>query len=54
MTVDELAARLRETDPPVIGRIHTERLLLDARTVLPEQIENISSAFNQVLGQSKT
>lgn len=49
MTVDELATRLRETDPPVIGRIHKERLLLDARTVLPEQLPDIASAFAQAL-----
>ncbi|MHB9111768.1 MAG: L-seryl-tRNA(Sec) selenium transferase [Thermoleophilia bacterium] len=49
MTVDELASRLRETDPPVIGRIHKERLLLDARTVLPEQLPDIASAFTQAL-----
>lgn len=49
LTVNELAARLRETDPPVIGRIHKERLLLDARTVLPEQPPKIASAFTQAL-----
>lgn len=47
ITVDELAARLRETDPPVIGRIHKERLLLDARTILPEQAEMIAKALRQ-------
>ncbi|MBI5869966.1 MAG: L-seryl-tRNA(Sec) selenium transferase [Actinobacteria bacterium] len=47
ITVDELAARLRETDPPVIGRIHKERLLLDARTVLPEQLPLIADSFAQ-------
>ncbi|MEK6536227.1 MAG: L-seryl-tRNA(Sec) selenium transferase, partial [Actinomycetota bacterium] len=47
ITVDELAARLRETNPPVIGRIHKERLLLDARTILPEQTELIAKALRQ-------
>ncbi len=32
-----VAARLRAGDPPVIGRIEDDRLLLDPRTVLPEQ-----------------
>ena len=32
-----LAARLRDGNPPVIGRIEDERILLDPRTVLPEQ-----------------
>ncbi|MBK5226023.1 MAG: L-seryl-tRNA(Sec) selenium transferase [Thermoleophilia bacterium] len=47
ITVDDLAARLRETDPPVIGRIHKERLLLDVRTILPEQAEMIAKALRQ-------
>jgi len=31
------AARLRRADPPVIARVTDDRLLLDPRTVLPEQ-----------------
>jgi L-seryl-tRNA(Ser) seleniumtransferase len=34
-----IAARLRTGEPPVIGRIEDDRLLLDPRTVLPEQEE---------------
>ena len=34
-----VAARLRAGDPPVISRIEDDRLLLDPRTVLPEQEE---------------
>jgi L-seryl-tRNA(Ser) seleniumtransferase len=34
---DNLAAALRHADPPVIGRIEDERLLLDLRAILPEQ-----------------
>ena len=34
---DGLAERLRLGDPPVIARIQDERLVLDPRTVLPEQ-----------------
>jgi L-seryl-tRNA(Ser) seleniumtransferase len=34
---DRLAASLRAADPPVIGRIDEDHLLLDLRTVLPEQ-----------------
>ncbi len=34
---DALAAALRRADPPVIGRIEDDRVLLDPRTVLPEE-----------------
>jgi L-seryl-tRNA(Ser) seleniumtransferase len=34
---DRLASRLRAADPPVVGRIEDGHLLLDLRTVLPEQ-----------------
>ena len=29
--------RLRQGDPPVVARIENERLLVDLRTVLPEE-----------------
>lgn len=34
-SVDALAAALRRADPPLVGRISGDRLLLDPRTVLP-------------------
>ena len=34
---DQLAAALRAADPPVIARIEEHRLVLDPRTVLPEE-----------------
>lgn len=51
MPVDELAARLREADPPVIGRIQKDKLLLDARTVLPGQISSVIAAFEQATAE---
>jgi L-seryl-tRNA(Ser) seleniumtransferase len=36
-SADHLAARLRGSDPPVIARVEEGRVLLDLRTVLPEQ-----------------
>jgi L-seryl-tRNA(Ser) seleniumtransferase len=41
---EALAARLRAGDPPVAGRIHEGRLLLDARTVLPGEDEALLGA----------
>jgi L-seryl-tRNA(Ser) seleniumtransferase len=34
---DEIAGRLRAGEPPIIARIENDRLVLDPRTVLPEQ-----------------
>ncbi len=45
-----LAARLRQADPPVVGRIERDRLLLDARTVLPEEETLLLAAVRQALG----
>lgn len=39
--VDQLAADLRSRDVPVIGRIQDGRFLIDPRTVLPDQSENL-------------
>ncbi len=36
-SAEEAAGRLRRREPPIIPRIEGDRLLLDARTVLPEQ-----------------
>jgi len=37
LSANELAARLRASDPPVIARVEEARVLLDLRTVFPEQ-----------------
>jgi len=47
-SVDELAKQLRSSDPPVIARVEDGRVLLDLRTVLPEQDE----VLGQVLAAS--
>jgi L-seryl-tRNA(Ser) seleniumtransferase len=36
-SADELASQLRHLDPPLVARIERERVLLDPRTVLPDQ-----------------
>jgi L-seryl-tRNA(Ser) seleniumtransferase len=38
---DELLSRLRGADPPVIARVQDDRVLLDLRTVFPEQDDAI-------------
>jgi L-seryl-tRNA(Ser) seleniumtransferase len=42
-------ARLRAGDPPVIARIEDERLLLDLRTVLPEEEAELAAALRQAV-----
>ena len=37
LSADELAARLRSSEPPIIARVEEGRVLLDLRTVFPEQ-----------------
>lgn len=37
LSADELAGRLRDCDPPIVARVEEGRVLLDLRTVFPEQ-----------------
>jgi L-seryl-tRNA(Ser) seleniumtransferase len=46
---DALAARLRAADPPVVVRIEDDRLLLDPRTVLPQQDAALIKAVRAAL-----
>ena len=41
----ELDTALRSGDPPVIGRVVDDRLLLDCRTVLPREISPLALAL---------
>jgi len=45
LSADQLAAGLRGSDPPVIARVEEGRVLLDLRTVFPEQ----DPALSQIL-----
>ncbi len=47
-TADELSARLRAGDPPIVARVEDGRVLLDLRTVFPEQDEAVVRAFAQL------
>ena len=47
---DGLAKRLRDSDPPIIGRIEDEKVLLDPRTVLPEEEKELLRGVKEVLG----
>ena len=48
LSADELSARLRALDPPIIARVEQGRVLLDLRTVFPEQDETVAQALQQI------
>jgi L-seryl-tRNA(Ser) seleniumtransferase len=49
--VDSLAERLRGSTPPIVARIESGRLLLDPRTVLPEEDEALLAALRHAVGE---
>lgn len=50
MSADELARRLRMSEPPIFTRIRDDRVLIDAKTVLSGEEKLIGSAFEGLGG----
>jgi len=50
--VDALARRLRQGEPSIVGRIREGRLLLDLRSVMPRQDDQIIAAIQRLDGAS--
>jgi L-seryl-tRNA(Ser) seleniumtransferase len=48
LSADEISARLRASDPPVIVRVEEGHVLLDLRTVFPEQDETVIAALRSL------
>jgi L-seryl-tRNA(Ser) seleniumtransferase len=48
LSADELAARLRNSDPPIIARVDEGRVLLDLRTVFPEQEAAVATVLSRI------
>jgi L-seryl-tRNA(Ser) seleniumtransferase len=48
LSADALATKLREADPPVIARVEEGRVLLDLRTVFPEQDRCVADVLARV------
>ena len=46
---ERLAARLRAANPPVVARVEAGRLLVDLRTVLPEQDGMLAGVLREVV-----
>jgi L-seryl-tRNA(Ser) seleniumtransferase len=49
LSADELAARLRGSEPPIIARVDEGRVLLDLRTVFPEQDAAVAAALDRIV-----
>ena len=49
ISATELESRLRAASPPVICRVEEDRVLLDLRTVFPEQEKNLAEAVAKAL-----
>jgi L-seryl-tRNA(Ser) seleniumtransferase len=45
LSADELSARLRASSPPVIARVEEGRVLLDLRTVFPDEDANLATVL---------
>lgn len=52
LTEQELAKRLRLHTPAIMGRIEDGAVLLDLRSVLPEQDQIVADAIRQIVEQS--
>jgi L-seryl-tRNA(Ser) seleniumtransferase len=49
LSADELAARLRASNPPVIARVEQGRVLLDLRTVFDDQDSLVLAALDRIV-----
>lgn len=47
-SAQEIAAQLRRSTPPVVGYIQNDRIFLDMRTVLDEELEDLASVINRM------
>jgi len=52
LTADELSIRLRSCDPPIVARVEEGRVLIDLRTVFPEQDSLLPSLILSALQDS--
>ena len=50
LPADDLAARLRSNSPPVVSRVEEEKVLLDLRSVMPEEDGIVERALKEVAG----
>jgi L-seryl-tRNA(Ser) seleniumtransferase len=48
LSADEIAARLRANDPPIVARVEEGRVLFDLRTVFPAQEDIVAAALRRL------
>jgi len=48
MSADEISSHLRASEPPVVARVDEGRVLLDLRTVFPEQDRQVIDALTNL------
>lgn len=48
LDAEALLARLREAEPPVVGRIEEDRVLLDLRSILPEEDRLVEETLKEL------
>jgi L-seryl-tRNA(Ser) seleniumtransferase len=51
---DRTARALRASNPPVIGRIRDDRVLLDPRTLADDEVEPLIASVRSVLRSADT
>ena len=49
LSADELSAHLRASEPPIIARVDEGRVLLDLRTVFPEQDSAVVASLTRIV-----
>jgi L-seryl-tRNA(Ser) seleniumtransferase len=50
LSADELGSKLREAEIPIVARVEEGRVILDLRTVFPEQDASIHHALLELCG----
>jgi L-seryl-tRNA(Ser) seleniumtransferase len=54
ISADALARRLRQQTPPVFPRVQDDAVMLDMRTIQPEEDAAVAQALNRALEQTKS
>ena len=51
LSINTFITKLRQTDPPVIGRVQDNHLLIDPRTLFDHETNQLCAALNQAADQ---